>query len=193
MANRWFQQFFYSLNHSPVFLEGNAVIGSTGAVGTVKGSGLKSVTRLGVGTYRLLPEDGYPRYLGGHVGFVSPTTGSNVNDGSFVAGTSYVITAVGTTNWHAVGVPAGVTPAVGVGFVATGVGGAGSGTVKAVGASGIYAVEIVGDPQLQVNQAGGGVIIQCLNASGAPTDPASGSVLGFVMFLRNSTVKGKGE
>ena len=199
MANRFFQQFFLSLNHQPVFLEGSVVIGATGAVGTVKGSGLLSVTRLSAGVYQLIFEDDYNRYLGGFTGFVSPVTGSNVSGGSFVTGTLYVITALGTTTtaqWVAAGVPAGITPAVGVAFVATGAG-AGTGTVKAVAASGIMNVEVAGDSNLtsynQTPGQGAILLLCCRNSSGALTDPAQGSVLGFAAFFRNSSVKGKGE
>jgi hypothetical protein len=199
MANRFFQQFFFSLNHAPVFLEGSVVIGATGAVGTVKGSGLLGVTRLAAGVYQLQFEDAYNRYLGGTAGFVSPVTGASVPGGSFVAGTLYYITALGTTTtaqWLAAGVPAGVTPAVGVAFVATTVG-AGTGTVKAAGVSGIYAIEVAGNSNLtsynSVAGKGAILVLQCLDAAGAQTDPAAGSVLGFTSFFRNSTVKGKGE
>jgi hypothetical protein len=199
MANRFFQQFFLSLNHQPVFLEGSVVIGASGSVGTVKGSGLLSVTHLATGVYQLQFEDDYNRYLGGFAGFVSPVTGSNINAGSFVAGTLYVITALGTTTtaqWQAAGVPVGVTPAVGLAFVATGAG-AGTGTVKATVGAGIYAVEVAGDSNLTsyvtTNGTGAILLLACRNASGALTDPAAGSVLGFTAFFRNSSVKGKGE
>lgn len=175
------------------------VIGATGAVGTVKGSGLLGVTRLDTGVYQLQFEDNYNRFLGLTAGFVSPVTGLSVSGGAFVAGTLYIITSLGTTTtaqWLAAGVPAGVTPAVGVAFVATGVG-AGSGTVKAAGSSGVFAIEVAGNSNLTIanSEQGKGaiVVIQCLDAAGALTDPAEGSVLGFSAVFRNSSVKGKGE
>lgn len=198
MANRYFTQFFYTPHKMPVLLDCNVVIGSTGAVGTLKGPGIASVTRLGTGLYQIKLQDNYNRYYMGGWGFVSPVTGASVNDGSFVTGTQYIITAVGTTDWLAAGLPAGITPAVGCTFKAAGAGGAGTGTAKAVGSSGIFALEVVGDTNLMLAPAGqanqGGIVtIKCLNASGAATDPAAGSVMGLTFYLSNSSVMVQGE
>ncbi len=57
MANRYFTQFFYTPHKMPVLLDCNIVIGATGAVGTVKGPGISSVTRLAVGTYQIKLQD----------------------------------------------------------------------------------------------------------------------------------------
>jgi hypothetical protein len=197
MANRQFYQFLYSLNPMLTVIEGNIVVGSSGAVGTTKGSGIASVTKLGAaGTYKIVLDDAYNRYLFGTAAFVSPAIGSNINDGSLVSGTLYRITAVGTSDFTAIGA---ARNAVGVSFVATGVGGAGSGTVKAVGNSGIVSVE-VGDTDVQsAVQLKEGVIIQCLGATSSsdttliPKNPTAGCVLGFTLFLRNSSIAGKGE
>lgn len=78
MADRNFERSLNSLNKGLTFIEGNAVIGSTGAVGTVKGSGVTSVTRTGAGAYTLKLEDKYSRYLGGSVGFINASTGSGI-------------------------------------------------------------------------------------------------------------------
>lgn len=197
MANRFFQQFFFGLNHYPVWIEGSAAIGASGATSALKGSGVSSLTRKAAGVYELKLEDNYNRFLGFSAVLAGPVTGSAVAGGSFVAGTLYVIQSLGTTTqaqWITAGVPAGVTAAVGVAFVAAGVG-AGTGTVKAVGASGVYAVELVGDPQTAVGPSTAGAVLyfKCLDASGAAADPASGSTLYFEVKYRNSTVKGKGE
>lgn len=57
--------------------------------------------------------------------------------------------------WQAVGVPKGLTPRVGLSFVATSVGlstgGGSNGTVQLPGSSTTLAMEIVGDPQLTLN------------------------------------------
>lgn len=77
-------------------------------------------------------------------------------------------------DWVAVGVPAGVTPAVGVSFIAKATGAGGStGTVKVPGTSGISDVEIIGDPNVSFApqptgpsaHVGGWVLVQFL----APT------------------------
>lgn len=173
------------------FIEGNFVVGGSGAVGTVKGSGIASVTLLSTGTYKIKLEDGFPRYLSGTAGAVAPSSGATVNDGSLVVGTTYIILSVGTTDWVAAGLDADVVPAVGVSFVATAIGGAGTGTARAVVDSGIVSVEVVGNPNLMVPYKT--LIIQCISDAGAVDNPVSGSVIGFTMMLRNSTLKGKGE
>jgi len=197
MANRFFQQFFFGLNHYPVWIEGSAAIGASGATSALKGSGVKSLTRKAAGVYELKLEDNYNRFLGFSAVLAGPVTGSAVTGGSFVAGTLYVIQSLGTTTqaqWETAGVPAGVTAAVGVAFVAAGVG-AGTGTVKAATESAVYKVELAGDPQKSVGPSTAGSVLYfvCWDASGSPIDPASGSTLYFEVKYRNSTVKGKGE
>lgn len=196
MASRFFQQFTLSLNHLPVFLEGSALIGASGATSQLKGSGILSLTRLAAGTYRLVLEDDYNRFLGFEACLESGVTGSSITAGSFVSGTLYEIVSVGSTDFSLVGLPAGVTAAPGVAFVASGAG-AGTGTVKALACSGIYAVELAGDPQLSIATTvqGSGSVIHFVtyDAAGAPADPADGSKLYFAVLLRNSSVKGKGE
>lgn len=96
-------------------------------------------------------------YLGGFTQFQAPTTGSiKIDNSALTAGVVYVITTLGDATlaqWQAVGVPAGVTPAVGVSFVATAVG-AGSNVltsrVSTPTTSGIYGVEVVGDPAVML-------------------------------------------
>lgn len=194
MANRFFQQFSFGLAHYPVTLHGKATIGASGATSGLVGSGIASLTRLAQGVYALKLEDNYYRFYGLDVTFDAPVTGSNVTAGSFVSGTLYEITALGSTDWTAIGLPSGVTAAVGVSFVATGAG-SGTGTAKAVGSSGIFVSEVVGDPQLGLAPSVQGAVIyfQTLNASGALTDPASGCNMYFTVKLRNSGIKDKGE
>lgn len=199
MANRYLQQFFFSFIHQPVYIQGTVAIGGTGAVGAITGSGVNSVTRLGVGTYLIDLDDNYNRFLSSGFGFISPTTGAAVAAGAFVVGTTYRITTIGTTDYSLIGLPAALgTPAVGMTFVATGVG-AGTGTATAVGNSAITKVEIA-DFSVQTSiQKGVGLMIQCLGPTAAgntaliPTDPASGSILMFDLMCRNSSVKGSGE
>ncbi len=95
----------------------------------------------------------FNHYIGMTSSFVGATaTSTKIDDSALTAGVVYVITVVGDSTeavWHAVGVPPGVTPAVGVSFVALTVGaGAGTSTsrVQLSTSSGISAVEVVGDP-----------------------------------------------
>lgn len=202
MANRRFTQFLWNPHTMPVMIDLNVAIGGTGAVGTLKGTCVASVTRLAAGTYRIKLQDNYNKFFMALAAVDSPVSGSNVTAGSFSAGVAYQITALGSTDWNAIGLPSGITAAVGMSFVATGVG-AGTGTAKIFGPSGIVAVEALGDSNLelapsQVNQ-GAYVTVRCYGATDASTttliatDPASGSTLRVLLYLSNSSVVVQGE
>jgi len=185
-------QFLYSAQPMLTYIEGNFVVLGTGAVGTIKGAGITSITRLSPGTYQVVLSQVYPRYLAGAAGFVSPAT-TSVAAGSFVVGDSYVINALGTTNFNAAGLNIGLVAAPGIPFVATTVG-AGTGSAFLVTNSGISHVEVIGNTNLTITQPGlPSLIMQCLNSAGAATDPTAGSVLGFDMFVKNSTAKAGNE
>lgn len=184
----------------PVQLDVQVPIGATGAVGTITGPGIASVTRLAVGTYRIQLQDNYASVLGVDHKMTAPVAGASVAATAMVAATMYQITALGSTNFNSYGVPSGITPAVGVAFLATGAG-TGSGTVKAIGNSGIAAVEMVGVPNTMIQnqpfqaQLGGFITIQCLGATSSsvttliPADPASGSTMYLKILLNNSAVQ----
>jgi hypothetical protein len=80
MADRRFYRgtSFCSLERELVKLFGSAVIGVAGAVGTVKGMGVESVTKESVdGKYTIKFQDAFKRYMFGNVNFVS-AAGSGV-------------------------------------------------------------------------------------------------------------------
>jgi len=195
MANRRFSQFLYSLHKFPVLIDLDILIGAAGAVTSFAGIGVNAVTKMNTGIYQVQLQDNYTNFYDMQWNFIQGVTGSAVAGGSFVVGTAYQIVTLGNTTqaqWTAAGVPAGVTAAPGVNFVATGVG-AGTGTVKAFAASGIFAVETLGNPtpdlgplNLAPNQ-GGYILLGTYNAAGALTSPANGSSLGLTMYLSNST------
>ena len=141
---------------------------------------------------------GYAGYVDGTSGFVSPLSGSSlaVNATALTVGAMYVITSLGTStaaDWLALGVPAGITPAVGVAFVALLQGsGAGSGSVQAPATAGsaISSIEVCGDPNTTIiGAANGWMFLQCLAATSSgvttkiPTAPANGSVIGLTFNL----------
>lgn len=201
MANRYMTQFFWTFHTKPVLIDCNIAIGSTGAVGTVKGPGVSTVTRVGVGTYKIKLQDNYNRFYGLDSWFESGVSGSNVTAGSFSVGVTYQITAVGTTNWTAIGLAAGLTAAVGQSFVATGVG-SGTGTAKILAPSGIVAVEVAGDPNLMnpASSSSGMIInVTCYAATSSsvttliPADPANGCLMGLSFYLSSSSVMLQGE
>lgn len=219
MANRNFANSrVYSGHVMPVELEVSIPIGASGAVGTIAGAYISSVTLLATGMYQIQLQDNYAGYYMGSHQFISPVTGSALAIDSVSAaltvGAAYQITTVGTNTdaaWRAIGVPAGVAIAVGVPFVAlaTGSGATGTGRVKAVAAgAGIDKVELIGNPNTTLapvsatgaGALGGIITIQCLQAQiGAATtqgtalqyaaaNPASGSTLNLRFLLSNSSV-----
>lgn len=209
MANRNFPSAgkIYSLHVMPVMLDCRIPIGASGAVGTVKGAGIEGVTRLSTGRYRIQLQDNYNRFFSASSSIVAPVSGSALGvtaaGAALTTGTVYQIVTLGTTttaNWVTLGLPVGVTPAVGQTFKAAATGaGAGTGTVKAIGNAGISVIEIVGDPQTMLSPvgtpgAGGYIVVQCLGATDAstttliPTDPASGSSIQLALILSNSSV-----
>lgn len=92
-------------------------------------------------------------YLNGFAQFQAPNvTSTAIDNSALTIGQVYVITTLGDASaatWTAIGVPAGITPAVGVAFVALTVGaGANTSTSRVMlpSSSGIYGVEVVGTP-----------------------------------------------
>lgn len=191
-----FKQFFYTCHKMPVLLDVTIPIGASGAVGTITGAGVKSVTKLTTGIYQIKLQDNYYKLLGNFSSIVSPTTGSAIADGSFVTGTPYSITSVGTTTWG--DLPSGITAAVGATFIATGAGGAGTGTATAVGNSGITRIDLIDNgtelAPSSLNNTGSYITFQTLAATSSsvttliPASPANGSVLKLALYLSNSAL-----
>lgn len=190
----------------PVLLDLNVDIGASGAVSNLKGPYVESVTRLGTGAYQIKMRDNYNRFYSMLSAQSVAVTGANINISSgLTLGQAYIITALGTSttaNFQALGLPEGVEAAVGVGFVAsTASAGTGTGTVKAVAASNITAIQLVGNQQLTMapSDKGAIILIQCFGPTGAgdttliPADPANGSMLFLQFMLSNSSVLIGGE
>lgn len=146
-------------------------------------------------------QDNYNRLLGGFASAVSPLDGSTQT--STTAGDICVIVSLGTATlaqWQAAGLPVGVTPAVGVAFVATATGAiGGSAAVQGVGVSGAVGLETCGNTNLSLSREnspvnGGGIIyLQALDASGAKVAPADGTVIAVSLYLSNSSVTVQGQ
>ena len=146
-------------------------------------------------------------YLGGFSGFVSQVTGSiKIDNSAMTAGQAYVISTLGNATaakWAAIGVPAGVTPAVGVSFIALSNGGSGNtltSRVSTPSVSGVVSAEVVGDPNQSIaNSAispngGAYVLVQFLGATNSstttliPTAPQDNAVVGMTFFFDGSSV-----
>lgn len=207
MANSRFTQFLYTKHGKPVILDVDIPIGASGAVGTLaSGAGISSVVRNAAGIYQVNFVDAYNKFLGMQWNMFSPNSGSDILVASTgtTSGTTYVITTVGTTTtagWQSLGLPVGVTPAVGVAFKATATttaSGTGAVQIPAAAGSTIAAVEMVGNPGLTINPTGINaakpyVILRCLAATGAgtttfvATDPAQNSTLSLEFYFSDSS------
>lgn len=179
-------------------IDGTVTFGASGAVSSYTGRGISSVTKLTTGIYQIQLTDDFNYFVNGDFRMESGVSGGAVTDGSFVTNTLYQIQTLGTTNWGAVGLPSGLTPAVGMVFVATGAGGSGGGTVKAIGVSGINSVEIAQNVQTELyntgTNIGSTIVVQTLAPTSSsvttpiPASPANGSIMAFTLFFRNSSV-----
>lgn len=213
MANRTSTQFVNSMHKGLWVVDTQVLIGSSGAVTSFADSlAVKSVTRISAGIYQFVLVDNFYKFLRGFFNMWAPVTGSALNvdasDAALTAGVVYQIVTLGTStaaDWLALGVPKGITAAVGVAFVALVTGsGVGTGTVKAIGTSGVGNVEIMGNPNLTSGPTGVGnqgaiILVQCLqyqqtgtttnNTPVRPTvaDPVAGSTLECLFLLNNSS------
>ncbi len=201
MANRNFpSNKLYTPQVMPVLLNAQITIGASGAVASSSAPYISSITRLAAGKYRIKLDDNYNGFLNAMASIVAPSTGSAVASGSLVTGTAYRITVVGTTNWQTAGLPEGLTPAVGMSFVATATS-AGTGTATAIGASNILSIQLMDDgdnlaPSQSVSQTskGGYISFITLAATAAdnvaliPADPTSGTIISLSIYLSNSSV-----
>lgn len=128
-------------------------------------------------------------------------------DGLIATGFTFALT-VFTTNlqdWQHVGVPPGIVPAIGVPFIATATGystnGGSTGTVSAIGVSGIETVETIGFDNLTINpipmggsaNSGGWLMLQFLAPTSSsvttliPTAPANTSLVKMTILLEGGT------
>jgi hypothetical protein len=162
------------------------------------------------GTILIQLQDNYNRSFSGFNANVSPVSGSavKIDNSAMTVGAAYIITTLGdalASKWHAIGVPAGVSPAVGVAFIASSNGGSAnvsSSRVMAPAAAGtaIMSIETVGDPNLSIAPApgsnqgyGASFIVQCRDKNGAIAAPPDGSVISLAFYLSNSSIQIAGE
>lgn len=104
-------------------------------------------------------KNNFNKFLSGISGTISTNSGIDVkiDNSVLIVGQPYVITTLGDatlSKWQAIGVPVGVTPAVGVSFIALTDGGAGNvltSRVQTPASSGISHMEIIGNTDLMTN------------------------------------------
>lgn len=213
----------YSMHVKPISIDLNFKVDATQTTGiaSLKGPCVSAVymnssagtpaKTVAVGTILVQLSDGYNGVFNiKRANIRSPLSGSDVkiDNSAMTAGVAYVITTLGdatAAKWHAIGVPAGVTPAAGVSFIAASNGGAGNvltSRVQATATNGstVASIEIVGDPAADINPSpsanqgfGGQFILQCYDYAGAKVAPASGSYIYIEAYLSDSSILIGGE
>ena len=144
-------------------------------------------------------------YVGGYSGFVTPVSGTPINVTTGVTiHQPYIIASVGTTtpaNWTTLGVPAGLTPTAGQSFIALATASVpGTGIIEAplASGSGVYYIDMIGDPNQMPTATGGADLLMRVmgptstsNPTPVATAPADGTVIGlrFVMLPLSSQLK----
>ncbi len=166
------------------------------------------------GTIIIQLQDSFNRLYGVEYSAVSPLgtplaiTASGANE---TIGVAYVITTLGdatAADWLALGVPAGITPAVGVAFIALATG-AGTGTTArvaptAAAGSNIFSMEVVGNSNLSLSPNGlaaqgygAQIILQSRNDNSTDVPRlatiADGTSISIQLLLSNSSVLINGE
>lgn len=149
------------------------------------------------GTFGIQLSDNYLSYVGHDYSLAGPVTGSAILVSTgFTAGTLMQITALGTTTtaqWVQVGVPAGVTPAVGLVFQANTFGaGTGTGGAKVLASSNLTSIEAAGDPNYGLQPvgqsngfnggAGGTIFFNCWKTA-TLTQPTDGTIVWLRLYF----------
>lgn len=216
---------FYAPHVKPVLLDCNFIVDSTNGNGlgvrNVKGQGIETVFMHTSATPGRAPRnnllnpnpvagviqvqfaDNYMRYYGGTAGFVPPIGTPSTSTTANAINTIVVLGTATPAQWLAVGLPPGVTPAIGASFIASSssvIGGSAEVAPAATGYSGIDHIEVVGDPNVTINpipvggspNVGGFIYLACL-FEGALTAPAAGTSIGLQFYLSQSSVMVLGE
>lgn len=217
----------YSMHVSPVLIDCKFTVNSSDAAGNgiinLKGPAVSAVymntsatpsannpnPEAGVIVVQLA--DGYNLNLLDVKGmWNSPLSGSDVkiDNSALTVGNPYVISTLGNATaakWKAIGVPAGITPAVGVAFIAKTNGGTGNTLTSMVQApathgSTIAYVDVIGNPSLMcspnpgANQGyGASFILGCFKYDGSLAAPPDNTEIHLAFYMNNSSITVQGE
>lgn len=104
-------------------------------------------------------KNNFNQFIGLSSSVIAPNSGSDIkiDNSAMTAGQVYVITTLGDASldkWQAIGLPIGVTPAVGASFIALSTGGTGNtltSRVQVPSVSGISGIEVVGTTNAMSN------------------------------------------
>lgn len=144
--------------------------------------------------------DNYRRLISVAATFNGPQATAST---STVANVVNVISVLGTATlaqWRAVGLPIGITPAVGVAFIATSaalIGGSAQTILATATGAGIGRIETIGDPNLSISPdptssagIGGYVYLRCYSTN-TLTAPANGTQIRLTFLFNDSSVLGQ--
>ncbi len=138
----------------PVMVDMQIAIGSSGAPTLSSAPGVQSISRLAAGIYRIQLKDNYASLLGMDANIIEPVTGGAIDPNGGVVGSLYQISTVGDTDWVTAGVPASITPAIGVTLALAAAPSSGTGRVKLISASNIKSIELAGQMMNSNSPAG---------------------------------------
>ncbi len=221
MANRNFASGgkIYSMHVMPVLVDCNFLVDSTqpSGIASLKGPLVSQVlmnsaaatptATIAAGTILVKLSDDYNgNFNVVDASIVTAPSGSDVkiDNSALTAGVAYRITILGDATlakWQAIGLPAGVTPAVGVSFIAATNGGAGNTLTSRVQASATTAtvacIQLAADPNKTSASTdaslGGYAILQCRDFAGALVAPADGTKISLQLYMSNSSIQIAGE
>lgn len=227
MATTWINRgHLYCPHVTPVIVDCRFTVNSTDSAGlgitsgSLKGQGVTAVymhtsatpaatnPNPQSGTILVQLSDNFTQLYSFHADFASPMSGTPilVASAGVTSGLVYTITVVGTTTqagWVTLGLPPGITPAVGVSFVAkatTTAAGTGAVQVPLSTASGIDHIENVGYAHLILGptpvggspNVGGWAVLNC-EKNTALTAPSNGTIIRLTWYLSQSSVQVAGE
>lgn len=225
MANRSWQNagHFYAPHTMPILIDCNFAVSVADSAGKgitgLKGPGVSAVymnTSTTPSTYNPNPaageivvklQDNYNKYFCHWGSIIGPNGAATTSSKANVLNIITVLGTATTAQWNTVGLPVGVTPAVGVVFVGTVaavIGGSAQTAIALAAGAGIDHIETVGLPNLDLSPAGvsaaagslagqGSLLyFRCLK-NGVLTAPTDLSVISLSIYLSNSSVTVSGE
>lgn len=204
---------------SPVLVDCNFVVDNTqpSGISSLKGPLVEEVLMnsaaatpsqvIAVGTILVKLQDNYNGAFNVMAAsIVTPASGSDVkiDNAALTAGVAYRISIVGDATqaqWEAIGLPEGVTPAIGASFVALSTGVAGNVSTARVQAAATTAtvacIQLAADPNLSTateeSDSGAYAILQCRDFAGALVAPPAGAKISLQLYLSNSSILIQGE
>lgn len=218
MANRRYQQFFNTLHNYPVLIDCNFSVLSTDPSGIsgLKGPGVANVfmhtsttpttgsPNPAAGEIIVKLQDNYNFKYDHSAEFTSPNGAATTSSKANVINIITVLGTATTAQWVAVGLPIGVTPAVGVAFVGTTaavIGGSAQTAIALAAGSGIDHIELAGNSNLSISNAGARNVLagagslfymRCLKNT-VLTAPTDGTLISLKFYLSNTRILSASE